>query len=258
MKTVIVALPGSRELGDGLGARLQCTVAAVEAHCFPDGEHPVRLGRGVEGCRVVLAAHLDHPDDKTLPRLFAADAARELGAREVGLVAPYLPYMRQDARFRPGEAVTSRSYARPLSSALDFLVTVDPHLHRWKTLDEIYPIRTSVVAAAPAIGEWLLRELPNCIRSGDREVRVHLPQSCGPQGRTPVLLDDIISTGHTIAAAAQELRTAGWNAPVVVAVHALVADKDLAALHRAGVARIVSCDTITHQSNAISVRGAAR
>lgn len=284
MNTVILALPGAKDLGDSLGAHLQCTVAAVEAHCFPDGEHLVRMGPGLEGCRVVLATHLDHPDDKTLPLLFAADTARELGAREVGMVAPYLPYMRQDTRFRPGEAVTSRSYARLLSSAFDFLVTVDPHLHRWKTLDEIYPIRTSVVAAAPAIAEWLLRELPNCLlvgpdsesaqwvadvaarvgapfvvmekeRSGDREVRVHLPQACDPQGRTPVLLDDIISTGHTIAAAAQALRTAGWNAPLAVAVHALVADKDLADLHRAGVTRIISCDTIPHQSNAISVRG---
>jgi len=117
---------------------------------------------------VLLAAHLDHPDDKTLPLVFAAEAARELGAAQVGLVAPYLPYMRH---------------------------------------------------------------------------------------RTPVLVDDIVSTGQTLIAAAQALRSAGWGAPTAVTVHALMEREDVEALHRAGVPRIVSCDTVTHPSNAISVRG---
>ena len=284
MNTLIVALPGAQELGECLAAQLQCSVSVLDDHRFPDGEQLVRLRTEVAGCRVVLVAHLDRPNDKTLSLLFAADVARELGAVEIGLVAPYLPYMRQDARFRPGEAITSRSYARLLSSALDFLVTVDPHLHRWKSLDEIYPIRTRVVAAAPAIAEWLSRTLPACIlvgpdsesaqwvgdvaarigapfvvmekeRSGDREVRVRLPEGCDPQGRTPVLLDDIISTGRTLAAAAQALRTAGWVRPLAVAVHALLQPEDEQALHRAGVTRIISCDTVPHASNAISVRG---
>lgn len=67
--------------------------------------------------------------------------------------------MRQDKRFRPGEAITSRTYARLLSSSLDFLVTVDPHLHRWHSLDELFAIRTRVVAAAPAIAGWQRRHL---------------------------------------------------------------------------------------------------
>ncbi|HSV80184.1 MAG TPA: ribose-phosphate pyrophosphokinase [Ramlibacter sp.] len=284
MKNLILALPGAEELGESLAQQLHCGAIPVEIHRFPDGEQRVRLCASTEGCRVLLAAHLDHPDDRTLPLVFAADAARELGAGEVGLVAPYLPYMRQDKRFQPGEAITSRSYARLLSAPLDFLVTVDPHLHRWRSLDVIYRIRTQVVSAAPAIAAWLQRELPDCVligpdgesaqwvadvagrigapfvvlekeRHGDREVLVHLPSDFDPQGRTPVLVDDIVSTGQTLIAAAQALRSAGWGAPTAVTVHALMEREDVEALHRAGVPRIVSCDTVTHPTNAISVRG---
>jgi phosphoribosylpyrophosphate synthetase len=79
---------------------------------------------------VVLACSLARPDEKTLPLLFAADAARDLGAAKVLLAAPCLAYLRQDRRFHAGEAVTSRSYAALLSRAFDALVTADPHLHR--------------------------------------------------------------------------------------------------------------------------------
>ncbi|WP_444965406.1 ribose-phosphate diphosphokinase [Ramlibacter montanisoli] len=190
--------------------------------------------------------------------------------------------MRQDDRFRPGEAITSRSYARLLSSTIDWLVTVDPHLHRWPSLDAIYSIRSHVVAAAPAIADWLRREVPQAIlvgpdseseqwvadvagrvgvpyvvmtkeRRGDRDVQVRLPQGVPHEGRTPVLVDDIISSGHTMAAAAHVLRGAGWGRPLCVGVHALMDAAALDMLHRAGIARVASCDTVPHPTNAIGV-----
>lgn len=284
MNLIILALPGAEALAEVLARQLHCAASTVEAHRFPDGEVVVRQRADVAGQRVLLVAHMDHPDDKTLSLLFAADAARELGATEVGLVVPYLPYMRQDDRFRPGEAVTSRTYARLLSSTLDWLVTVDPHLHRWPSLDKIYTIPTRVVAAAPAIAEWIAREVPQPIlvgpdseseqwvadvasrlkapwvvmrkvRRGDRDVTVELPAGADSQGRTPVLVDDIISSGHTMAAAAEVLRAAGWGRPWCIGVHALLdpAGQDL--LQRAGVARIVTCDTVAHATNAIPLAG---
>lgn len=284
METTILALPGAEGLAGTLAQQLQCTASTLELHRFPDGEGVVRLRTGVEGQRVLIVAHLDHPDEKTLPLLFAADAARDLGATQLGLVAPYLPYMRQDDRFRTGEAVTSRSYARLLSSTVDFLVTMDPHLHRWPSLDAIYTIPTRVVPAAPAIAAWLQREAPRPVivgpdseseqwvadvarrldapwvvmhkdRHGDRDVQVRLPAGFDPADRTPVLVDDIISSGHTMAAAAQVLRAAGWNRPLCVGVHALMdaAGQDL--LHRSGVARVVSCDTVPHPTNGIAIAG---
>ena len=284
MNTIILALPGAERLAETLAQQLHCAASTVEAHRFPDGEVVVRLRTAVTGQRVLLVAHLDRPDEKTLALVFAADAARELGALQVGLVAPYLPYMRQDDRFRPGEAITSRSYARLLSSTVDWLVTVDPHLHRWPSLDAIYSIRSQVVAAAPAIAEWLRREVPQPIlvgpdseseqwvadvagrvgapyvvmskeRRGDRDVHVHLPREVPHEGRTPVLVDDIISSGHTMAAASHVLRGAGWGRPLCVGVHALMDAAALDMLHRAGIARVASCDTVPHPTNAIAMAG---
>ena len=279
---LIVALPGAAALAADLAARLRCEWSELALHRFPDGETLVRLDVPVQGRCVVLAGSLHHPDAKTLPLLFAADAARELGAVQVGLVAPYLAYLRQDRRFRPGEALTSRTYARLLSASLDFLVTVDPHLHRWRSLSEIYPIRAAAVPAAPLIGRWLRRHVPHPLvigpdeeseqwvaavagladapwtvmikrRLGDRDVEVSLANRGPWPGRTPVLLDDIGATGHTLLAAAQALRRAGLAPPLCIVVHALFEAQALQPLLDAGITRVVSCDTVPHSTNAIEM-----
>ncbi len=277
MKTLILALPGAEDFAQNLAARLGCEAGAVEVRRFADGEQLVRLRTSVSGCRVLLAAQLDHPDEKTLPAIFAADAARELGATEVGLIAPYLPYMRQDARFREGEAVTARSYARLLSGAFDFLVCVGPHLHRIGDLREIYRIPTQVVSPAPAIADWLARTAPDCILVGSKRAtwvgeiaaaarvpfvlletsqdgaRPALPAASSAAGRTPVLVEDIATTGDSLIAGAQALRAAGWGTPVAVVVHALLQQEDVQALHHAGVPRIAACNTVAHPASVIPV-----
>lgn len=279
---LIVALPGGARLAAGLAQSARCEWTELAVHSFPDGETLVRIDAPVKGRCVALAGSLHHPDAKTLPLLFAADTARELGASQVGLVAPYLAYMRQDRRFNAGEAITSRSYARVLSTFLDFLLTVDPHLHRWHSLEELYPIRTRAVASAPAIAHWLhahvqapliigpdeesaqwvsevalLAGAPCTVmakaRRGERDVSVRL-QDGGPwPGRAPVLLDDIVCTGQTLLAAAAALKNAGLPAPLCIGVHALFDADALWRLLDAGVTRVVSCDTVPHASNAISV-----
>ena len=98
---------------------------------------------------VVLVCTLDRPDRKVLPLVFLADAARALGARRVGLVAPSWPTCVRTASFAR-QAVTSRTFARLLSACADWLVTIDPHLHRYHALSDIYGIPSRVVHAAPA------------------------------------------------------------------------------------------------------------
>ncbi|MEJ7931166.1 ribose-phosphate diphosphokinase [Ramlibacter sp. AN1015] len=280
---LILAMPGNEALAQDLARECGGQAARVLVRHFPDGESLVRIDAAPDGRDVVFACTLDHPHDKTLPLVFAADAARELGARRVGLVAPYLAYMRQDARFQPGEAISSRSFARLLSSSFDFLLTVDPHLHRWHSLDQIYTLRTQVVPAAPAIAAWLADQVPAPLlvgpdeesaqwvsevarlahapwtvmrktRQGDREVRVVAPPR-EPQwsGRTPVLVDDIISTGHTLVAAAQALQAAELGAALCVGVHALHDGDAQARMLHAGIARVASCDSVHHPSNAIAL-----
>jgi len=142
MKSLLFAMPGNENFADRLVAALGAELGAVETRCFPDGESYVRLA---------IVCTLDRPNNKTLLLLFTAHAAHDLGASSVGLVAPYLGYMRQDKRFRPGEAITSSAFGRLLSSSFDWIVTVDPHLHRWTSMSEIYSIPVGVCHAAPKL-----------------------------------------------------------------------------------------------------------
>ena len=150
-RPVLFALSGSEALAQPLSAALDAEVGTIEHRQFPDGETYLRVGNDVSDREVILLSSLDHPDAKLLPLLFAADTARDLGARRIGLVAPYLAYMRQDIRFHAGEAVTSRTFAAILSRHLDWLVTVDPHLHRYPALSALYTIPALTLHAAPLL-----------------------------------------------------------------------------------------------------------
>ena len=158
---LLVAMPGNEGLAASLAEKLGVEVGHVETRKFPDDETYLRLLANPEGRPVAVVCTLDHPNDKLLSLLFAAATARDLKASSVGLVSPYLAYMRQDRRFKPGEAVTSREVARLLSGAFDWLVTVDPHLHRYDSLGEIYAIPTRVIRAAPLISEWIKKNIAN-------------------------------------------------------------------------------------------------
>jgi ribose-phosphate pyrophosphokinase len=278
---LVFGLPGNEPLAAGLAAALGGEPGGVESRRFPDGETYLRLRSDPRGRRVVLVATLDRPDEKFLPIAFAAGAARDLGARSVGLVAPYLAYMRQDRRFREGESVTSADFARLVSACVDWLVTVDPHLHRRHALAEIYSIPACALAAAPLLAAWIERhvEAPLVIgpdaeserwvadvaaragapwrvlrkeRLGDRDVAIAFPDLAKVAGRRVVLMDDIVSSGETMLTAARGLAERGFAPPVCLAVHALFAEGAAEALAEAAAA-VVTTDTVAHATNAIAV-----
>jgi len=285
MSLRVMPLPGAEAFADRLANKLGVPGCPLDSRRFPDGETYLRVAENVQGCDIAVVAQLRDPDPQLPGLLFLADALHELGAASVGLVAPYLPYMRQDRRFRDGEAVTSRSVATLVSNAFAWLVTVDPHLHRHASLDAIYRIPSAVVPSAPAIAAWVQTQVahpyllgpdeesaqwvsevaalvgcPYAVfrkqRHGDRDVELVAP-TLGPlHGHTPVLVDDIIASGRTMAGAVLQLRASGLAAPVCVGVHAVFAGDAVAALHAAGAVRIVSCNTLPHPTNAIDLTGA--
>lgn len=282
MNAVVFALPQDDRLARTLAAELGAELGTLEVRRFPDGETYARLDSTVAGRDVVIAASLNEPDPKLAPLLFIARTARELGAASIVLAAPYLAYMRQDRKFRTGEGVTSRFFADFVSSFADGLVTVDPHLHRISALSSIYAIPAVAVQAAPSIGEWLLSNVPtalvigpdeesrqwvaavaeaagmpyvvlNKVRHGDRAVQVSVPHIENWRDRAPVLVDDIVSTARTMIETVRHLNSAGMRAPVCIGVHAVFAGSAYGDLLAAGAARVVSCNSIEHASNAIDV-----
>jgi ribose-phosphate pyrophosphokinase len=272
-------LPGNETFARHLAEVGGWELGHMETRRFPDGESYVRILSDVAGRPVDLVCTLARPDDGLLRLVFAADAARALGASEVTLIAPYLAYMRQDRRFQPGEAVTSKTFARVLSSTFDRLVTVDPHLHRYPALSALYTIPTDTLHAAPLLADWIAAEVDQPliigpdeeseqwvsaiarritapyavlrkIRHGDRNVDVELPDLSEWRARRPVLVDDIASSGQTLVEAARKLQLQGFRRPVCAVVHGVFAEESYARL-RGLTDRIVSSDSIPHESNAI-------
>lgn len=253
--------------------------AAIERHRFPDGELKLRLPPALPE-RVVLWRSLAQPNEKLVELMLAAHTARTLGARHLTLVAPYLAYMRQDMAFHPGEAISQRVVGGYLASLVDAVVTVDPHLHRVTTLQEAVPVAQScVISGAPALSDLIAQQQPDALligpdeesaqwiaqaaqrhgfehgvcrkqRHGDRNVSIELP-ALPVNARAVVLLDDVASSGHTLAQAARGLLAAGAATVDVAVTHALFASGALELIQAAGVRHIWSTDCIAHATNAV-------
>lgn len=256
-------------------------LACISRHRFPDGELKLRLPDTLPP-RVTLLRSLHQPNEKLLEVLLVARTARTLGAEHLTLVAPYLAYMRQDIAFHPGEAISQRIVGGFLADLFDAVITVDPHLHRISTLQEAIPVANAMVlSGAPLLADWIALHRKQAlligpdeesaqwvsqaaqrhgldfavcqkIRHGDRSVEATLPHA-NIAGRAVVLLDDVASSGHTLASVARLLIAAGAATVDVAVTHALFADGAIDLIKDAGVSNIWSTDCIPHSSNVVSM-----
>jgi ribose-phosphate pyrophosphokinase len=281
MSTLLFSMPGQQVLSESLLARSGWTAGQMILRHFPDGETYIRVLDEVRGRDVAILCQLHQPDSRVLPLLLLADTLRDLGARRVGLIAPYLAYMRQDKRFNDGERTSSHYFARLISQHMDWLLTVDPHLHRIHQLDEVYSIPARSLTAVQPIAHWIRENITKPLvigpdseseqwaarvadaagcpwevlqkqRFGDRDVQVSLPHVENYLDRTPVLVDDIISTGKTMIQAANHLTRAGMKGPVCIAVHGIFAQGALTEMQGNGLL-VVTSNSIADASNQIDL-----
>ncbi len=293
MSTLLLYLDDQAGSAQAMAHAAALPSAPVASHRFPDGELrltlPFDAGHAPE--RLAIYRSLHQPNDKLIEILLMAGQARDWGVRQIILVAPYLAYMRQDISFHPGEVVSQRVLGRLLAQCLDGVITVDPHLHRVATLAEAVPVPQAIaLSAAPLLAAHvgrMLRQMPGAsaqpvligpdgesapwiqsaaavlgcpfgvcskVRHGDREVVVSLPK-VDVQGRAVVLLDDIASSGHTLAEAARGLIQRGARSVDVAVTHALFAPGAEFLVRDAGVRHIWSTDAVAHDTNAVSLAG---
>ena len=253
----------------------------IGQHRFPDGEFKLKLPPNLPA-EVVIYCSLHQPNEKLVSLLLAARTARALGAKHLTLVAPYLAYMRQDMAFSPGEVVSQQVVGRFLAELFDALITVDPHLHRVSRLQDAVPVRqVQVLSAATLLADhvadhvtkplllgpdeeswqWVSRAahrhglsfaVCHKERHGDQDVQITLPE-VDLRGRNVVLMDDVASSGHTLAQAARMALAAGAAKVHVAVTHALMADDAYALMKTAGIDQIWSSNSIVHTSNVVSL-----
>lgn len=267
----VVCTQASQVLGARLAGRLGVETIDVKFSRFPDGE--LSLARGAtDGETVIVGSVTDA--DSFMELLLLIDACDESANT---LVLPYMAYARQDKRFRPGEPLSVRAVARALSTGVDRVLTVN--IHDAETLPH-FRVPARNLSIAPEIGRFLVERggdplvlspddgaaafaaevaavggfstdyLDKKRLSGDRvEIR---PKSLPVRGREAVIVDDIISTGGTLAAAARMLLDQGATGVRAACVHGVFAGGALLHLAAAGVAEVACSDTIERANSCIT------
>lgn len=279
---ILFSLPGNMELTQLLAKQLMLGIGKAEIRSFPDRETYIRIDSEMNDKTAILICSLNDPNPKVVPLLFMARTLRDLGAKKLCLVSPYLPYMRQDKQFHAGEAITAVLFAQLISSYFDCMMTIDPHLHRIHKLSEVYSLSGLLTLhATKKISDWIVNhvsypvligpdaeskqwvseiadyhKLPFIIgekqRLGDREVVTSLPKIKNT-GQTPVLVDDVISTGVSMCTVLNQLQLQGFKKALCIGVHALFDQETEKKLLFSGAEKVISCNTIIHKSNQIDI-----
>lgn len=268
----------SRRVADAAHA----TSLQLEHKVFPDGETYIRFAQSVEGQEVAVIQSCYPPQNKNLvDLLFILDTAREMGARQVGAVVPYFAYARQDDSFRDGEAVSARTVARliEVTGASHFLTVDMPSdkalryfkIHaenltcmnliatHLKTLslrnpyvlapdDGAIPLAKTVSETLGTDYAWFEKardKVTGSVRTMGKDVDL--------KGRDAIIIDDVISTGKTIANTAQIAKKQGAGRVIAACAHLLLVSGAERTLKSSGVSEIIGTDSIEVGSRPVSI-----
>jgi len=279
---IVVPGPSSGELGVAVGGLLGAKVIPLEFKHFPDGESYIRFTEEISGEDVAVIQSTSPPQDANLVQLLLiGNAAKDLDARSVTAVVPYLAYTRQDKRFRPGEAISIATVVRLLeASGVDRLITVNLHSEQ---ILERFRIPVENLSAIPLLAKYFVnlglekplsvapdkgasdiaREASEILNGGhgwmskerDRitgEVRMQ-EQELSVRGTDVVIFDDMISTGGTMAAAAAILTKQGAGRVYAACVHPLLVGGARDRILGSGAKEIVGTDCVQSPVSKVSV-----
>ncbi|MBI3974087.1 MAG: ribose-phosphate pyrophosphokinase [Chloroflexi bacterium] len=270
----ILAGSANPHLAQAIARHLGVPLVSRVIERFPDGELHVEVQENVRGCDLYLVQPTSPPAEAhLLELLFLADACRRAGAASLTAVLPYFGYARQDRRARGGEALGARLIAGLLeASGFQRVVAMDLHT---AALEGFFSIELEHLSAVPVLADAVQPDLPEdavvvapdlgaakladrYAQSLDRPVAlVHKTRISGEvvragtitgdvRGRTPLLVDDMISTGGTIEAAVNVLLAAGCQPEItVVASHGLFVGPAAERLSDLPVRRLVVTDSIS-------------
>lgn len=279
----LFALRGSDALGEAIAGILGHPLDRHEERDFEDGEHKTRPLVSVAGADVYVIDSL-HGDldrsanDKLCRMLFFVGALKDAGAGRVTAIAPYLCYSRKDRRTKPNDPVTTR-YVASLFEAVGTDVVVTLEVHNDAAFENAFRRRAVALTAAPllvdairaGVGEDLLSVVSPDLGGGKRAdlLRQLLEASIGRpvgkafaekhrsagvvsgelfagdvDGRTCIIVDDLISTGGTLVRAAQAARRGGAVRCLACVAHGLFMPGAEATLADPAIERIYVTDAV--------------
>ena len=256
---MFVACSGGKHLAQKLARKAGGCSCVLESEIFPDSELRIRLPREVKTWDVyfVQSFYPDEKDvnDKFVEILFAAETAKELGAKTIYLIAPYLAYLREDIRFRKGEAVSAKILAK-LCKIFRKVYVVEPHLHRFRSFKEFFP-NAQKISITEEVSLYIKKHIGKCLLVGPDDEseqwvkpiaeKLNLeyvilekhrlsPRKVKTKGNTVssdkvVVIDDIISTGDTLIQASKLIKT---KKLYFIGMHGLFSENALSKLTKLG------------------------
>lgn len=274
--TLVVAGDGSRTLATEIATRIGATLVAAEVQAFPDGEDYVRVPATLKD-EDVIVVQSTYPPSRLWRLLLTLQACREGGARTVKAVAPYLAYARQDRIFKPGEALSAKLIAQALGLVCNAVITVDAHKDDIRAFynvpfvnvgaeaalaKELKRLKVQVVLApdagavdrARSISERIGAQFDHLEKKRiSSEVVEITPKSLNVAGKSVCIVDDIISTGGTMAKALEQLKKNGAREVHAACVHGLFIGDAWQKLRRAGAIEIFASNTIEGPFSRVSV-----
>ena len=273
---IVIGGSSSVALAQEIARELGCEFLRASTTRFPDGECYTRLDRDSMDEDVVIVQNT-YPDGNLVEMLLIRDAAVGMGAKKVAMVIPYFGYARQDRLFKPGEPMSARVMCGILDAICDKAITID--LHKESTLDNFSHPHIDLKAAGPIADHFrgkgidmvLAPDIGAAGRAkdvGDRlgvpydhlektrlsgtEVRIK-PANADCRGKNILIVDDMISTGGTIIAAAAALKEVGAESVTVACTHGVFVGEALDKLTHSALKDVLSCNTLESPASKISV-----
>jgi len=281
---LVVSCSHGTHLGISIARRLNASHSQLIVSKFPDGEILIKFNSNLKNKKVILVqSFYNNISDCLVEAVLASATAKELGAKKIILVAPYFPYLRQDKRFHAGESVSQGIIAGLIDKYFDEVYVIDPHLHRKESLSEIFKIKSIKLTANDLIADYIRKNIKNPILVGpDSEsykwarnvaekigaesmiltktryssyhVKVKLNKKVDLTSKNVVIVDDIVSTGHTIIEASKLLRKLGAKNIYCICVHGIFVEGALKKFSKNKI-KIISTNTIPNKAAKIDVSG---
>ena len=280
MKKSVIICTGAKFIGKKIARKLKAEFSELQVIKFPDNEIDVKILKNVKGKEVILIqSFYGNLNDKIVETLFAGYTAKDLGAKKLKLVATYFPYFRKDKRFSSGECVSIKVIDK-MFRVFDKIFVVNPHLHRIKKIKKA--LKNGVkISSIPEISNYIKKlkikdkffigpdiessqwakqaaelldwdfSILRKIRYGSRKVKIKLPGEINIKEKNVIIIDDIISSGHTMLQAIKELRKHKPKKVYCVGIHGVFVENALKKLQKYSV--VVSTNTIPSKASKIDL-----
>ena len=263
----IIGGTASKDIAEDLSKITKNPIAKTITKRFPDTELYVRILDDINNQDVVII-QTTFPDPNLVELFLILNAVEEAKAKTITVVIPYYGYARQDTKFNEGEAISAKAIAQLLSLSADRVITVDPHKEH---ILDFFSTSAASCSAVAEIAKYLIdkkidmvlapdkgalqrakkaSELMGCKFDYMEKTRIDgetveiKPKNLDAKGKTVVIIDDIISTGGTMAKSIKMLKNNGAKKVLVACTHGLFAGEALKKLNSAGCDEIISTDTI--------------